>query len=813
MKDEHVFPFLWVHGEPHELLEREIEKIYQSNIRSFCVESRPHEEFCRAGWWEDFGFILEQAKKRDMTVWLLDDKHYPTGFANGKIEENPHLRAMQIMATVVDVVGELPKAKILLKECGCEEKLLGVFAFPSKGKEIDFDGGVDLSDRAEDGVLYWDIPKGKWRIFGVFNTHQCAEWKFVDPLNPASMRLMIDEIYEPHYEHFKEYFGNTFVGFFSDEPRFGNGTSNPNWVNDYVILLGLGRFGMAYPWSDEVEQILRKGDFKAVVGLWQGCNEKTADFRVKYMQLITDRYRDNFTGMLGEWCREHGVLYTGHIIEDHGGHTRTCVSAGHYFKGTMGQDIAGVDIVYDMLRPCFEDEIFIQRCSNIFPSPEFFRYTLAKLASSAAHLEPRKRGRAMCEIFGANGWAYDISEMKWLLGHMLSRGINYFVPHAFNPKLGDLDCPPYFYNAGLNPQYEAFGVLMAYADKMCKRISGGEIFTQVALLYHAEAEWSGMPFDPVDIVAKILTRKNIPFDIVTQEQVLEAQKTDKLQIGACRYDFLVVPKREYFGEVLWEKLQALHPFVVYHTGGECSLPSTFLPNYTLKKGSPYLRVLKYLKDGEATYTVFNEGTSRTEDILYIPEKGNYEVVDDLTGESKVVAAEGGISLRLESGQAVAIYKTTKPPREPVLVGEESLDITCAISLQGYGEKEFTFYKTASPTLDIADRGERPSFSGKIKYEAKFSFANKRKEERYLLQLDNKQGGVLVFVNDRCLGERISAPYLYDVTECLREGENELRFVYSTTAGLAERDRYSHYLAIPRYGLSSMPSIKRVVYKQ
>lgn len=35
---------------------------------------------------------------------------------------------------------------------------------------------------------------------------------------------------------------------------------------------------------------------------------------------------------------------------------------------------------------------------------EFYHYALAKLASSAAHLDPVKKGRAMCEAFGAYGW-------------------------------------------------------------------------------------------------------------------------------------------------------------------------------------------------------------------------------------------------------------------------------------------------------------------------------------------------------------------------------------------------------------------------
>ena len=36
------------------------------------------------------------------------------------------------------------------------------------------------------------------------------------------MRVLIEAVYEPHWEHYKDEFGKTIVGFFSDEPSLGN---------------------------------------------------------------------------------------------------------------------------------------------------------------------------------------------------------------------------------------------------------------------------------------------------------------------------------------------------------------------------------------------------------------------------------------------------------------------------------------------------------------------------------------------------------------------------------------------------------------
>ncbi len=83
--NEKIFPFLWLRGEERNLIEKEIDSIYNNNIRAFIVESRTHPDFCGEGWWRDMDIVLSKAKALGMRVWVLDDKHYPTGFANDKI--------------------------------------------------------------------------------------------------------------------------------------------------------------------------------------------------------------------------------------------------------------------------------------------------------------------------------------------------------------------------------------------------------------------------------------------------------------------------------------------------------------------------------------------------------------------------------------------------------------------------------------------------------------------------------------------------------------------------------------------------------
>ena len=74
-------------GEAEEILRNEIERIAECGIGAFCVEARPHDDFCGPLWWRDMDIVLEEAKRLGMKVWILDDRHFPTGYANGLIEK------------------------------------------------------------------------------------------------------------------------------------------------------------------------------------------------------------------------------------------------------------------------------------------------------------------------------------------------------------------------------------------------------------------------------------------------------------------------------------------------------------------------------------------------------------------------------------------------------------------------------------------------------------------------------------------------------------------------------------------------------
>ena len=663
-------PFLWVSDNRYDAIGKEIEKIKESGSETFCVESRTHEDFCGESWWQLMDFIIQKADDLGMMVWLLDDKHFPSGSANGAVERNPRLRARFVKAAHTDICGPVQKGKLLLWAAGERKGTLLAVALLRRRGEGKYDYVADLTQDVCGDFLYFSVRAGEYRVCVIEEaTGYDVRYPCVDKCNPESVRLMIDEVYAPHYERYKN---TCFEGFFSDEPGFFNG-DDKGYFNRFSWYGGeLGALGFSYPWNDCILERLAtevKG-FSAgkLASLWNDVGKDTSPIRIAYMDAITHMYADNFSGQLSAWCHERGLQYASHILEDMGAHARTRESAGHYFRSQKNADYAGIDVVLHQIKPYYNRHRHLAPVADGYVDPKFFNNTTAKLASSCARLYPEKRG-ALCEIFGAYGWAESSEEMLWLVNHMLVRGINRFIPHAFSPVFPLADCPPHFYANGHNPMFGAYCDVIGYINKVCNLFEGGESEISTAVLYHAESEWSGKKFLPCDDVIEKLLSHQIDCDIVPQDRIPYGES---LQINGHKYDILCVPYCEYLSDSLRSKLQAIRRGTrVVVAGGtiegfECvslnKLPSLFDSASAIVEtnGNRNVRARKVVKGNAVYYFVHNEGrVAATVGISVPPPFNGVKEIDFLNGTEERFAAHGGITTVTLGGGQARIFALTK----------------------------------------------------------------------------------------------------------------------------------------------------------
>ena len=564
-EENHQLPFLWLHGEDEATLRQMMAVIHGANCGAVCLESRTHPDFCGPQWWHDLDIILEEAKARGMQVWILDDKHYPSGMANGALLQAPEeLCRQNIFCNRLTLGQEAGPVALSLRQAGLlegpgptQEDIRQGFLPGEPARRFDpagdrvltvqavKDGAVlDLSPFLQGEELRWDKPAGAWELQVVAASRNTGFHRdYINMLDKASVRLLLEAVYEPHWQRYSQEFGKTLAGFFSDEPNLGNG---PTYTKGNT--LGCGQ---DLPWSRELESALEEswgpGWRQELPRLFsQDGSEETARFHTAYMDLVTKLVREDFSQQVADWCHQRGVAYIGHVIEDDGQHCRTGSSLGHFFRGLQGQDMAGIDDIGGQVLPQGEDGPTLNPKGRP-RNGEFYHYGLGTLAASSAALEPGKAGNAMCEIFGNYGWQEGVRLEKYLADHFLVRGINYFVPHAFTGHpFPDPDCPPHFYAQGHNPQYRHFGKLLQAMNRVATVTSSGPHRVEAAVLYHGESEWcdpQAMAFEHAlrPLYDQQIHCHVVPADVFAEPERYHTQLGNPLVINGRRYQAFVVP--------------------------------------------------------------------------------------------------------------------------------------------------------------------------------------------------------------------------------------------------------------------------------
>ncbi|MBQ7917060.1 MAG: hypothetical protein IJ315_09800 [Firmicutes bacterium] len=844
----YILPFYWQHGEDEATLREGMKRIHEAGIGAVCVESRPHPEYVGPKWWEDMDIILDEAKKRDMKVWILDDAHFPTGYLNGRLAEFPQARKQLVVHYCIDVVGPTKGTSFVIK-LEDEEKLLGVVAArrDRKNKESMADL-VDISDHVQGQKVYWDAPEGLWSVVIIKTTYKGRDRQtHGNMIDRATVRLLLDICYEPHWEHYKDEFGKTIAGFFSDEPQMGNsgGASMPG-------IAQMGNLAMPLSWCGEMEENLKEQwgpqFLLALTACWYEVKDMSPAARLSYMDNVSKLFEVNFSQQLGDWCREHGVEYIGHIIEDNGSHARLGHGPAHFFRSLWGQDMSGIDVVLQQIRPGLEDTEFYRIDGQAFYNGKLFHNILAKMGSSLGHMDPKKKGRTMCEIFGAYGWSEGLKMMKWLTDHMLVRGINWYVPHAFTMKdFHDPDCPPHFYARGNNPQYPYFKYVMNYMNRVSHLISDGRHVPMVALLYSAEGEWMDYKTSqPLEEVALELNRAQIDYEIVPEDVLVTCRAEDgTFMVGGEKMQALIISARGCISERMyhWCEEAAACGVPVYFVDGQpkvvqpLAIAESVLPEkpvgcvigleelvpelkgkgmYEIECDSaqPYLRYYHYVQNDGDLILFFNEDPVNAIDTwVKVPMNGEvcwYDAFDNVLRRAEVDGDK--VKLTLTPYQALVLCNDQNGAFAPEVDGNAEVAAELKewqLTLMPAGKDDLCVVEEAE-LVNLAAADQYQEFSGTMIYETTVIMTEKYKT--IAMDLGDVYETAEVWVNGVSVGVRVAPPYTLIIDgDVFVQGENDMKIVVVNTLGhqQSQQDRFGMTLPQEPVGLLGPVVIKGV----
>ena len=509
---ENTGPLFWMHGtETPERLREYVGRVDESGQGILTIESRPHVDWMREGWWRDVDIVLCECRKRGMKMMVFDDYWWPSQGMGGKYPIPEQFQCRDVKGTVYWSY-EVPKK--------VENEVARIVV-----KEIEKDVFKPGPDGDKTIVYTWFTSNGSYR----FPT--------VNGLDEAAVDWFISQYYQPYYDRYaREFKDGTIPGFFFDEPQFRAGWG-PALAKELAAR------------GDDAGELLTALKFK----LADADDQARALYR--YHDARAEVWGRTMYGRQSDWCRKHGVYFSGHFLEHANDHYSPVLAGGNVMQQMKYVEVPGVDLV----------------CRQYYPNQresekhQVYFGQMPKYASSTAHVYNRHGGMNWCEIFGAYGQDITYPQMKWLCDWHQYQGCYYLIPHSFNPKSPhDKDCPPYFYNGGYEPRYPLFRVWADYNNRCALLLSGGEHVCHIAQCIPGISYHVGQTIRPEMFAFAIqdaqLDSDWMGYDAIETAVICKHPRTRRIALrtanGKELYDILTLPATEYVPFAVHEKALA-----------------------------------------------------------------------------------------------------------------------------------------------------------------------------------------------------------------------------------------------------------------
>jgi hypothetical protein len=486
---------------------------------------------------------VEKARREKMLAWLYDEDRWPSGAAGGIVTRNPEYRIRHLLLTrrAYGDAGEPVAEKRNRASSGRTEngKLLACF-------DVVLDGEGRLAS-------YKTIGEGERaagiKIYAYAETALPNPWfnnlTYANTLDPATIREFIRVTYERYEKDFSKDFGGVIPAIFTDEPQFSQkGTLNYAHEDKDVTL----------PWTGDIEETFKAayGGESLVAGLpellWDLPEGKVSPVRYHYHDHIAERFAAAFADQCGAWCREHGIMLTGHMMEEPTLESQTH-ALGEAMRSYRSFQFPGIDMLCDRRE-----------------------FTTAKQAQSAA----RQMGipGTLSELYGVTNWDYDFRGHKLQGDWQAALGVTVRVPHlSWVSMNGEAkrDYPSTFNYQ--SPWYEEYPYVEDHFARVASVLTRGEALVRVGVIHPIESYWlhwgdrentqaARAEMDQnFQNLCQWLLRGLIDFDYICESTLprfceLADVRAGGFPVGKMRYQVIIVPGMETIRQTTLDRLAA-----------------------------------------------------------------------------------------------------------------------------------------------------------------------------------------------------------------------------------------------------------------
>ena len=467
----------------------------------------------------------DEAERMGMLIWLYDEDRWPSGGAGGLVTTNPDFRCRQLLMTPRrPKPGEVRLHRVHHSppQPVTERTFVAAWAMRFEGGKLAEWRRIEESDDAGAGeVAYYSYvevaPDISW-----FNHQQYANL-----LNPEATRKFIEVTHERYAEVLGDRFGKQVPAIFTDEPLYIAMERPVSWED---------RKDLRTAWVDDLPETYAKHYGSDLMDTFPAVMFDTADgsgalARLRFHDHHCQRFSDAFAGVLGEWCEEHGIALTGHMMEEQTPARQTNWS-GEAMRSLHHFQLPGIDMLFDNLE-----------------------FTTAKQAQSVA----RQNGcpGTMSELYGVTNWDFPFAGHLRQGNWQAALGVIVRVHHLTWYSMAGEAKRDYPASIGAHmPWYKEYEAVEGHFARLAVALQTGRPLCRVALLHPIESHWVvNGPTDAntdtqsmiedsfVDALTGMLEGQ-IDVDLVAESLLPLHQAQDDaphLRVGEMSYDVLVIP--------------------------------------------------------------------------------------------------------------------------------------------------------------------------------------------------------------------------------------------------------------------------------
>ena len=326
---------------------------------------------------------IEEGKKEGLYTYLYDEDRWPSGAAGGIVTKQREYRSRHLLF--------VPEGMDKKESQDC--RLLGIY-------RIELENGCLKSWQKTEAPVEeggGDI----WRLY--LEIAEPTPWHnnqtYVDTLNGKAIEKFIQVTHEAYARRFGEEFGEAVPSIFTDEPQF---------VRKETLDFAGEKKALVIPYTDSFEDFYQQRFGESFLEhfpevIWELPEGGVSAARYQYHEGLAELFASSFADTVGSWCTGHGLMLTGHMMEEPTLLSQTS-ALGEAMRSYRSFGLPGIDMLCD-----------------------WREYTTAKQAQSAAHQYGREG--VLSELYGVTNWDFDFRGHKLQGDWQAALGVTRRVHH------------------------------------------------------------------------------------------------------------------------------------------------------------------------------------------------------------------------------------------------------------------------------------------------------------------------------------------------------------------------------------------------